>query len=313
VCWEGFWVPFQHAKAAVSAFAVTNHWSPTDLKNKNWFDLMAAAEEHVGLHAKFAAGVAGSKGPIHFESTLLGPDGRRWRVAWDSTVLRDEEGKVKAIANIGRDITQEKALEAHLRQAQKIESVGMLAGGLAHDFNNLLTVISGYTADLLKKHSPADSDYLGLTEIQNAAKSGARLTQQLLTFSRRRPYKPVPNGNSFDAKIAQQRGSHYLKAGFETRGTISPQGVILSNPGFGFDARPTSSTYVNPNTLVSGDGFATFLIGAIASTNGNASDWDSSATSMPVINFLSPSDRFLTSGWANLFGSPNDFEKPPAS
>ncbi len=108
----------------------------------------------------------------------------------------------------------------------------------------------------------------------------------------------VPNGNSVDAKIAQQRGSHYLKAGFETRGTISPQGVILSNPGFGFDARPTSSTYVNPNTLVSGDGFATFLIGAIAPTNGNASDWDSSATSMPVINFLNPSSRFFA-GYIN--------------
>jgi hypothetical protein len=108
----------------------------------------------------------------------------------------------------------------------------------------------------------------------------------------------VPNGNSFDAKIAQQRGSHYLKFGFETRGSVSPQGLILSNPGFGFDAKPTNSTYVNPNTLVSGDAFATFLIGAIAPTYGNASDWDSSATSMPVISFLSPSARFY-SGYIN--------------
>src|SRR5258708_17031601 len=66
----------------------------------------------------------------------------------------------------------------------------MLAGGVAHDFNNLLTVISGYTAQLLDKHSPADSDYPGLTEIRNAAAKGARLTQQLLSFSRRRPYQP---------------------------------------------------------------------------------------------------------------------------
>jgi hypothetical protein len=108
----------------------------------------------------------------------------------------------------------------------------------------------------------------------------------------------VPTSNSFDAKIAQQRGSHYLKAGFETRGTQSPQGIVLSNPGFGFDARPTSATYVNPNTLVSGDGFATFLIGAIAPTNGSPSDWDSSSTSMPVINFLNPSTRFY-SGFIN--------------
>ena len=98
----------------------------------------------------------------------------------------------------------------------------------------------------------------------------------------------APPANSL-MKIAQQRGSHYLKAGFETRANKSPQGIVLSNPGFGFDARPTSDTYVNPNTLLSGDGFATFLVGAVVPTNGNASDWDSSATSMPVITFLNPS------------------------
>jgi len=107
-----------------------------------------------------------------------------------------------------------------------------------------------------------------------------------------------PTADSFDVKVAQQRGPHYLKVGFETRGTRSPQGLILSNPGFGFDARPTNSTYVNPNTLLSGDGFATFLIGAVAPTNGSPSDWDSSATSMPVINFLEPSARFY-SGYIN--------------
>src|SRR5262249_13109894 len=76
-----------------------------------------------------------------------------------------------------------------LRQTQKIESVGRLAGGVAHDFNNLLTVITGYAAYLLDKHSPADSDYSGLSEIRNAAEKGARLTQQLLSFSRRRPHQ----------------------------------------------------------------------------------------------------------------------------
>jgi PAS domain S-box-containing protein len=171
-------------------FTELTGWRAADLRNKNWVDLMAPSEEHAGWQAKFAAGVPGSRRPIHFESTLLGPDGRRWQVAWDSTVLRDEDGKVKAIAHIGRDITQEKAYEAHLRQAQKIETVGILAGGVAHDFNNLLTVISGYTANLLDKHAPGDSDYLGLTTIRNAAAKGAGLAQQLLQFSRRRAYQP---------------------------------------------------------------------------------------------------------------------------
>jgi Carboxypeptidase regulatory-like domain len=107
-----------------------------------------------------------------------------------------------------------------------------------------------------------------------------------------------PTANSIDAKLTQQRGSHYLKFGFETRGNDSAQGLILSNPGFGFDAKPTANTYVNPNTRVSGDGFATFLIGAVAPTNGGASDWDSSGTSMPAINFLNPSSRFYA-GFVN--------------
>ncbi len=107
-------------------------------------------------------------------------------------------------------------------------------------------------------------------------------------------WNQTPTANSFDAKISQQRGPHYLKAGFETRGNRSPQGLVLSNPGFGFDATPTADTYVNPNTKLSGDPFATFLIGAVAPTKGNPSDWDSSATSMPAITFLTPSARFYS-------------------
>ncbi|HUS05024.1 MAG TPA: TonB-dependent receptor [Bryobacteraceae bacterium] len=107
-----------------------------------------------------------------------------------------------------------------------------------------------------------------------------------------------PTADGIDLKLAQQRGSHYLKSGFETRGNRSPQGLILSNPGFGFAADTTADTYVNPNTKVSGDGFATFLIGAIAPTRGGPSDWDSSGTSMPAINFLAPSSRFYA-GFVN--------------
>ena len=107
-----------------------------------------------------------------------------------------------------------------------------------------------------------------------------------------------PTGNSFNVKIAQQRGSHYLKGGFETRGTRSPQGLMLSNPGFGFDARPTSATYVNPDTRQSGDAFATFLLGAVVPTDGSPSDWNSSSTSIPAINFLTPTARFY-GGYVN--------------
>jgi len=62
-----------------------------------------------------------------------------------------------------------------------------------------------------------------------------------------------PSGNGFDAKIAQQRGSHYLKAGFETLGSRAPSLLQQSNPGFGFTGDITNSTYVNPNQAVAGN------------------------------------------------------------
>jgi PAS domain S-box-containing protein len=170
-------------------FIELTDWRPDDLKGKNWFELIPP-EERSDLQEKFAAQLASPGRPMHFESTLLGPSGRRWQVAWDSTALRDGKLKVKAVANIGRNITQEKAIEAHLRQVQKVESIGKLAGGIAHDFNNLLAVIGGYASHLLDQHTPGDPEYPELSEIRNAVETAAQLTQQLLTFSRRRASNP---------------------------------------------------------------------------------------------------------------------------
>ncbi|MEO7272100.1 MAG: ATP-binding protein, partial [Vicinamibacterales bacterium] len=88
------------------------------------------------------------------------------------------------------DVTQQRALETQLRQAQKMEAVGQLAGGVAHDFNNLLTAILGYTAlvlDALPAESPVCND---VREIQLAGERAAALTAQLLAFSRRTLLEP---------------------------------------------------------------------------------------------------------------------------
>jgi two-component system, cell cycle sensor histidine kinase and response regulator CckA len=91
---------------------------------------------------------------------------------------------------IGRDVTERKHLEQQLLQAQKMEAVGRLAGGVAHDFNNLLTAITMSTDIAIRKLDPADPVRRHIEEIRKAAERAASLTRQLLAFSRKQILQP---------------------------------------------------------------------------------------------------------------------------
>jgi PAS domain S-box-containing protein len=106
-----------------------------------------------------------------------------------SAELIEIEGRQCAITATV-DITERLHLESQLRQAQKLESVGRLAGGVAHDFNNLLTIINGYSSLLLKELRAGDSAYLYAQEIGKAGNHAAGLTRQLLAFSRKQILEP---------------------------------------------------------------------------------------------------------------------------
>jgi PAS domain S-box-containing protein len=99
------------------------------------------------------------------------------------------EGSPAALL-LARDVTTQRSLEEQLRQSQKLEAVGQLAGGVAHDFNNLLTVILGYCQLLRAEIRPSHPFREELEEIHRAAESAARLTGQLLAFSRRHVVQP---------------------------------------------------------------------------------------------------------------------------
>jgi two-component system, cell cycle sensor histidine kinase and response regulator CckA len=103
---------------------------------------------------------------------------------------RDSAGHVAYLCTIARDLSKERKLEEQFRQAQKMEAVGRLAGGVAHDFNNLLSVILGYAelaaAELAAQHEARRA----LSEIIRAAERAAALTSQLLAFGRRQILKP---------------------------------------------------------------------------------------------------------------------------
>lgn len=112
-------------------------------------------------------------------------DGRPILCEWYLTPLSHEDGTFNGVLAMVIDVTQREYLEEQYRQAQKMEAVGRLAGGVAHDFNNLLTIINGYCELLMDELSASARPAMLLQEIQRASDRAARLTDQLLSFSRK--------------------------------------------------------------------------------------------------------------------------------
>jgi PAS domain S-box-containing protein len=113
------------------------------------------------------------------------------------SLIRDSEGKPIGFRGISRDVTQRKraeeerlGLQEQLRQSQKMEAVGKLAGGVAHDFNNLLTIIKGYSELSLSELSKGNPLRENLEDIKKATDRASDLTRQLLAFSRRQMLQP---------------------------------------------------------------------------------------------------------------------------
>jgi two-component system, cell cycle sensor histidine kinase and response regulator CckA len=136
------------------------------------------------------AKIARGESVEHYQTVRVTKDGHHRNMSLSVSPLRDSAGAIAGASVIARDITAERKAEEHLRQAQKMDAVGRLAGGVAHDFNNILGIITA-CAELLRSRidSRADtSQYIG--NIHQAAERGAALTRQLLAFSRKSAVKP---------------------------------------------------------------------------------------------------------------------------
>nr|MBC7245523.1 PAS domain S-box protein [Chloroflexota bacterium] len=168
------------------------------------------AEELIGWHwrkivpleemAKIEAQVAQRPQGISsmYEAQLLRKDGSRVPVLISARPLFEKDVFVGVLTAF-TDLTalkkadeERRKLEEQLRQAQKMEAVGLLAGGVAHEFNNLLTVVQGNAELAMSELAPSDPLYARLSSMREAAQRGARLTQQLLAFSRRQILQPRP-------------------------------------------------------------------------------------------------------------------------
>jgi PAS domain S-box-containing protein len=162
-----------------------------------------APEEVIGKHisiltpgdrpdevSKILEKVSQGEGVEHYESVRLAKDGRRLDVSLSVSPLRNAAGDIVGASVIARDITDQKRAESHLRQAQKMEAIGRLAGGVAHDFNNILGIINACTEFLRDRIDPKAEPFVYVENIKKATERGTALTRQMLSFSRTSVIQP---------------------------------------------------------------------------------------------------------------------------
>jgi signal transduction histidine kinase/ActR/RegA family two-component response regulator len=164
--------------AAISNFAVGK--TSYDIMAKDAADSMVEADRKVVVTRK----------PLQREIPLDTPIGRRTMLSVKFPLF-DAHGYVEAVGTIATDVTDQKLAEAKLAQAQRMEAIGQLTGGVAHDFNNMLTAIL-LNADVLATEIPDESLRQLADAMRQAAERGADLTKRLLAFGRRQSLAPQP-------------------------------------------------------------------------------------------------------------------------
>ncbi|MEA3244943.1 MAG: MASE1 domain-containing protein [Gemmatimonadota bacterium] len=150
----------------------------------SWLNAVHPADQP-SLIANMDANARGEATESHFR--VRRPDGSERWVHGRSFPVRNRAGAVYRVVGLAADVTAMREYEQRSLQAQRVEAVGLLAGGVAHDFNNLLTVVFGEVDQLRRSGSLSDADRGSLEELARAADSAAALTRQLLAFSRRQP------------------------------------------------------------------------------------------------------------------------------
>ena len=229
------------------------YWSPEEYEIYGWSpDIRVTVQKYIeSVHPddreRIAAAVRSAHDPagdgsFDVEHRLVRPDGTvHWTSIRSQTFFEGEGEGRHPVRTVGAatDVTDRKQaeedkakLEGRLYQAQKMESIGRLAGGVAHDFNNLLTVINGYTDLLLNQKGASEKTRVPLQEIKKAGLKAAELTQQLLAFGREQ--KTMPKVLNLNRVIRDQENLLRRLIGEDIRleTALSPDlGPVRADPG----------------------------------------------------------------------------------
>jgi two-component system cell cycle sensor histidine kinase/response regulator CckA len=171
-------------------FCRSSGWEPEEVLGRNMRILRSGAhspEFYAGLWRTVKSGTVWrgeirnkrKDGSLYWERVTIAP-------------VADDRGRVMHFVALKEDVTEKKSLEEQFRQAQKMEAVGRLAGGVAHDFNNLLMVINGYAEMAAGRLGADDPVRSHVEEVRKAGARAAELTRQLLAFSRKQVLQPRP-------------------------------------------------------------------------------------------------------------------------
>lgn len=175
---------------ANDALVQMGRWPKEESATRNWFEVLADEESRDVWRAALRYEGTGPTA-AHLEGPILCAESIPRLVSWDTTLLLDADGGVQGIAAIGVDITSQRAVEAQIRQAQKLEGIERMAAGVAHDFNNLLLVIMGETSILQEEARGAGAMQRSLSAIQASAVQCAGLTRQFLAIGGKQHLQPV--------------------------------------------------------------------------------------------------------------------------
>ncbi|MEA2572018.1 MAG: hypothetical protein QOI24_4019 [Acidobacteriota bacterium] len=158
-------------------------WRREELLGKDWLETFIPQEISLDLHAAFASLLSDAPQFWHHENEITTRSGKRRVIRWNNSLLRSASGNVIGTASIGEDVTDQKNLEKQMLRAQRLESLGALAGGIAHDMNNMLMpILMGVT--LLRKFEPSERSLKAIENIEQSARRGRDLVNQVLLFAR---------------------------------------------------------------------------------------------------------------------------------